>query len=118
MPGLECGLYFFGGLVSQLLPWPVVDKVCSMGQLFNGDIIEIGAFRKELSQQSVCVLVAATFPWTTRMSKVDVRPCLLFQFLVACEFHAVVHRYSPHRHAFGGVTLILCHEEKDCKTKT
>jgi hypothetical protein len=56
------------------LPWPGIEGRSYGADILSGVHAEIGAFREVLSQQSVCVLVGAALPRTSRITEMDLDP--------------------------------------------
>src|SRR6267142_428039 len=59
------------GFEGQGLSWALIEPQSNAIEVGLGEAREIGSSREVLSQQAVGVLVAATLPWTARITEVN-----------------------------------------------
>ena len=71
-------------------PWSSIEQVDRQVNLLLRDVRKAHLFGKELSEQTIQVLVGATLPGMVRMCKVDTHVCMSFQRFVICHLRAIV----------------------------
>lgn len=78
------------GFSTQAFSWSVVNQAQSILQSFIRDLCKVCAFRKELSKQTVRILIRPSLPGRVWVSKVDLHAMCGFQVRVTGELFASI----------------------------